>query len=202
MRLNCSYFYKNFARAFWNWVKFWMFSPGDRLMCTNKTCFAGVVIGPKPIFLIKNSFSFVSIRKTMNSNISVIGSDFDSRCKPGVFEVMQKFYYGQTAKNCTDWLMLLLLLRKKESSSFAGSSVCSNLFLRFVNIGFFYTHLTAKPTSKQCTVYGFQPPIASKPGSSPLERYGLNKSTSQPWSEATCPRTTSDSAYFCFVAIL
>ena len=120
MRLNCSYFYKKFAHAFWNWVKFWMFSPGDRLMCTNKTCFAGVVMGPKTIFLIKNSFSFVSMRKTMNSNISVSGSDFDSRCKPGVFEIMQKFYYGQSAKNCTDWLMLLLLLRKKESSSFAG----------------------------------------------------------------------------------
>jgi len=33
-------------------------------------------------------------------------------------------------------LMLLLLLRKKLSSSFAGSSKFSNLFLRFVNISF------------------------------------------------------------------
>jgi len=38
----------------------------------------------------------------------------------------------------THGLMLLLLLRKKYSSSFAGSCMCSNLFLRFVNIGFFW----------------------------------------------------------------
>ena len=36
-----------------------------------------------------------------------------------------------------DWLMLLLLLRNKWSSSFAGSSMCSKLFFRFVNISFF-----------------------------------------------------------------
>jgi len=30
--------------------------------------------------------------------------------------------------------MLLLLLRKKQSSSFAGSSMCSNIFLRFVTV--------------------------------------------------------------------
>jgi len=50
-------------------------------------------------------------------------------------------------------------------------------------------------------VYG--PPIASKPGSlaSSPEQYGLNNTTSQPWSDATCPRTTSDSAYFRFVTL-
>ena len=29
-----------------------------------------------------------------------------------------------------------------------------------------------------------------------MELYGLNYIASQPWSDATCPRTTSDSAYF------
>ena len=33
--------------------------------------------------------------------------------------------------------MLLLLLRTKWSGGFARSSMCSNLFFRFVNIGFF-----------------------------------------------------------------
>ena len=63
------------------------------------------------------------------------------------------------------------------------------------------THLTAEPILKQCAVYGSRPPIASKPGSSPPERYSLNNSTSQPWSDATCPRTTSDGAYFRFVML-
>jgi len=36
---------------------------------------------------------------------------------------------------------VLLLLRKKYSSSFAGSSMCSNLLLRFVNFGFFQLFL-------------------------------------------------------------
>jgi len=63
------------------------------------------------------------------------------------------------------------------------------------------THLTAEPILKQCAVYGSRPPIASKPGSSSLEQYGLNNITSQPCSDATCPRTTSDSAYFRFVTL-
>ena len=48
-------------------------------------------------------------------------------------------------------------------------------------------------------VYGSRPPITSKPGSSPPERPGLDNITSQPWSEATCPCTTSASAYLRFV---
>jgi len=62
-------------------------------------------------------------------------------------------------------------------------------------------HMTAEAILKQCAVYGSRPPIASKPGSSSLEQYGLNNITSQPWSDATCPRTTSDSAYFRFVTL-
>jgi len=63
------------------------------------------------------------------------------------------------------------------------------------------THLTAEPILKQCAVYGSRPPIASKPGLSSPEQYGLINITSQPWSDATCPRTTSDSAYFHFVTL-
>ena len=46
-----------------------------------------------------------------------------------------------------------------------------------------------------------QPPIASTPGSCSPERLGLDNITSQPWSEATCPCTTSWSAYFRFVKL-
>jgi len=41
-------------------------------------------------------------------------------------------------------------------------------------------------------VYGSRPPIASKPDSSPPERPDLDNCTSQPWSEATWPCTTSE----------
>jgi len=63
------------------------------------------------------------------------------------------------------------------------------------------TNLTAQPILKHCAVYGSRPLIASKPGLSSPERYGLNNITSQLWTEATCPRTTSDSAYFHFVTL-
>jgi len=46
-----------------------------------------------------------------------------------------------------------------------------------------------------------QPPIASTPGLSPLERPGLDNITSQPWSDASCPCTTSWSARCCFVRL-
>jgi len=46
-----------------------------------------------------------------------------------------------------------------------------------------------------------QLPIASTPGSSSPEPPGLDNSTSQPWSDATCPCTTSWSAYFHFVTL-
>jgi len=41
--------------------------------------------------------------------------------------------------------------------------------------------------------------ITSKPGSSPPERPGLDNITFEPWSDATCPYTTSSSAYLRFV---
>jgi len=63
------------------------------------------------------------------------------------------------------------------------------------------THLTAEPNQKQSAVYVSRPLIASKPGSSPLNRPGLDNITSQPWSDATCPRRTSDNAYFPFVTL-
>ena len=65
------------------------------------------------------------------------------------------------------------------------------------------THLTAEPILKQCAAYGSRPPIATKPGSSCPEQHGLNNTTSQLWSDATCPRTTvtSDSAHFRFVML-
>jgi len=46
-----------------------------------------------------------------------------------------------------------------------------------------------------------QLPIASTPGSSSPKRPGLDNITSQPWSDATCPCTTSWSAYFRFVML-
>ena len=42
-----------------------------------------------------------------------------------------------------------------------------------------------------------QPPIASKPGSSPPERPGPDNSTSQPWSDATCLYNTTSSTLSC-----
>jgi len=55
----------------------------------------------------------------------------------------------------------------------------------------------------ESAVYGSRPPIASKPDSSHPEQPGLDNRTSQPWSEseATCPCTTSVSAYLRFVTI-
>jgi len=43
--------------------------------------------------------------------------------------------------------------------------------------------------------------IASTPGSSSPGRPGLDNMTSQPWSDATCPCTTSWRAYFRFVTL-
>ena len=65
----------------------------------------------------------------------------------------------------------------------------------------FESILTAEPIYKQSAVYVSQPPIASKPGSSPPDRHGLDNITSQPWSDANCHRRTSDSADFPFVTL-
>ena len=43
----------------------------------------------------------------------------------------------------------------------------------------------------ESTVYGSRPPITSKPDSSPPQRPDVDNITSQPWSDATCPCTTS-----------
>ena len=53
----------------------------------------------------------------------------------------------------------------------------------------------------EIAVYGSRPPITSKPDSSPPERPDLDNTTSQPWFEATCPCSTSASAYLRFVTI-
>jgi len=50
----------------------------------------------------------------------------------------------------------------------------------------------------ECAVHGSWPRIASKPGSSPPERPGLDNTARQPWSDATCSCTTCSSAYFRF----
>jgi len=50
-------------------------------------------------------------------------------------------------------------------------------------------------------VYGSRPPIASTPGASSPEWPSLDNFPSQPWSDATCPCTTSWSAYFRFVTL-
>jgi len=53
----------------------------------------------------------------------------------------------------------------------------------------------------ECAIYGSRPPITSTHGSSLPERPGLYNITSQPWSDATCPGTTSWSACFRFVTL-
>jgi len=53
----------------------------------------------------------------------------------------------------------------------------------------------------ESAIYGSRPLITSKPDSSPPDRPDLDNITSQPWSEATCPCTTSASAYVRFVTI-
>jgi len=49
----------------------------------------------------------------------------------------------------------------------------------------------------ECAVYGSRPLIASKPGSSFTEWPGLDNITTQPWSDATCPCTTTSSTWSC-----
>jgi len=58
------------------------------------------------------------------------------------------------------WLMLLLLLRKKWSSSFAESSMCSSLFLRFVNIRVFLTFFLGPSLGSNSTLRTEYNPVA------------------------------------------
>jgi len=53
----------------------------------------------------------------------------------------------------------------------------------------------------ESAVYGYRPPINSKPDSSPPERPNLDNITSQSWFEATCPYTSSVSAYLRFQVV-
>ena len=67
-----------------------MFSPCDMLMCTNKTCFAGVGTRPKTIFWIRICFlSYPCESKKIKFSVS--RSDFCSRCRPGVSSFWMKF---------------------------------------------------------------------------------------------------------------
>jgi len=50
----------------------------------------------------------------------------------------------------------------------------------------------------ECAVYGSRPLIASKPGSSILERPSLENITSQPWSDASYSCTTASSTLLVF----
>ena len=52
------------------------------------------------------------------------------------------------------------------------------------------------------SVYGSWPQIALKPGSSPLERPGLDIIRSQPWFDATCPRIAFSGACFHFAKLV
>jgi len=109
-------------------------------------------------------------------------------------------------KSCNQLLKIVLRYRghlHEESSGviFRYSKEWKSFTIDIVSKSAQNTHLTAEPILKQCAVHGSRPPIASKPGSSSPEQYGLNNITSQPWSDATCPRTTSDSAYLRFVTL-
>jgi len=76
---------------------------------------------------------------------------------------------------------------------------------------FYYRH-----SAKKCIKYSFDsrvhqktecrlcfqpPPIALKPGCSPLDRPALDNMTIQPWSDVNYHRRTSDIAYFPFVTL-
>jgi len=110
-----------------------------------------------------------------------------------------------TSKSCIQLLQIVLLYRGHLHKEF-----CPGIFryskgwksstINIVPKSAWNTHLTAEPILKQSAVYVSQSLIASKPGSSPPRRPGLDNITSQPWSDATCPRRTSDSAYFPFVS--
>jgi len=111
-----------------------------------------------------------------------------------------------TAKSCNQLLKIVLWYRRHlHEESFGGifrySKEWKSFTVDIVSKSAQNTHLTAEPILKQCAVYGSWPLIASKPGSSLSEWYGLNSITSQPWSDATCSCTISHSAYYRFVTI-
>jgi len=91
----------------------WIFSPCNMIMCTNKTCFAGVGTWPKPIFRIIISFLSNPCESKKKSEFSVIRSDFDSWCKPGVSCSWMEFDFCFAIKNsgCLKRLSVVQILR-------------------------------------------------------------------------------------------
>jgi len=77
----------------------WILSPCNMLMCTNKTCFAGVGTRPKTIFWIRISFLSYPCESKKKSEFSVSRSDFDSRCKPGVSSSWMEFDFCFAIEN-------------------------------------------------------------------------------------------------------
>jgi len=76
-----------------------MFSPCDRLICTNKTCFAGGRNEAENHIPNQNWFSFVSMQIKKKSNISVSRSDLNSRCKPDVSSSWMEFDFCFAIEN-------------------------------------------------------------------------------------------------------
>jgi len=167
-------------------------------------------------FAIENSRSFKTVICSTNSS-----SLFIERCGTYTFNSFSLalwrcrnegdlFKFGSwkidAVKSCNQLLKIVLRYRGHlHEESFKGIFQYSKEWKRFtidiVSKSAQNTHLTPEPILKQCAVYGSRPPIASKSGSSSPEQYGLNNITSQPWSDTTCPCTTSDSVYFCFVTL-
>jgi len=106
-------------------------------------------------------------------------------------------------------ISVLILFRTCFASTFCLSPAVYTRFPQHrVNKTKQHSHMRKFPQKCQkidgcweSAVYGSRPLIASKPDSSPPERPGLDNGTSQSCSEATCPFTTSASAYLRFVTI-
>jgi len=109
------------------------------------------------------------------------------------------------------------ILRSKREDRFSDhfsdlvQNICSVCFLYLLRLSIFCkAPRDMRKFPQKCqkiagcwesAVYGSRPLITSTPDSSPPERPGLDNTTSQPWSDATCPCTTSTSAYLRFVTI-
>ena len=106
-------------------------------------------------------------------------------------------------------ISVLILFRTCFASAFCLSPAGHTRFPQHrVNKTKQHSHMRKFPQKCQkidgcweSAVYGSRPPIASKPDSYPPERPDLDIVLSQPYSEATCPCTTSTSAYLRLVTI-
>jgi len=86
-------------------------------------------------------------------------------------------------QNDFTWLILLLLLREKYSISFAGSFMCSNLFFRFVNIGFFKA---TQPSGQM--VSSLQKPLAEHSSAvSPVRLRVIDSREQVTWARPSSP---------------